>query len=63
MVAGWSTCWQIGRVVHMIAKIQIKGWPVAGWLGSQAGVIYVRRGRVTSRRSAPSSPFWPPVDR
>jgi 1-acyl-sn-glycerol-3-phosphate acyltransferase len=28
----------------MIAKIQIKGWPVLGWLGSQCGVIYVRRG-------------------
>ncbi len=44
LVAGWGTCWQIGRVVHMIAKIQIKGWPVLGWLGSQCGVIYVRRG-------------------
>lgn len=44
LVAGWGTCYRIGRIVHMVAKIQIKGWPFFGWLGSQAGVIYVRRG-------------------
>jgi 1-acyl-sn-glycerol-3-phosphate acyltransferase len=44
LVAGVATCWRIGRVVHMVAKIQIKSWPVLGWLGRQAGVIYVRRG-------------------
>ncbi len=44
LVAGWGTCHRAGRVVHMVAKIQINGWPVFGWLGSQAGVIYVRRG-------------------
>jgi 1-acyl-sn-glycerol-3-phosphate acyltransferase len=44
LVAGWGTCYRVGRVVHMVAKIQIKGWPLFGWLGSQAGVIYVRRG-------------------
>jgi 1-acyl-sn-glycerol-3-phosphate acyltransferase len=44
LVAGLGTCWKIGRVVHMVAKIQIKSWPVLGWLGTQCGVIYVRRG-------------------
>jgi 1-acyl-sn-glycerol-3-phosphate acyltransferase len=44
VVAGLGTCWKIGRIVHPVAKIQIKGWPILGWLGSQVGVIYVRRG-------------------
>jgi 1-acyl-sn-glycerol-3-phosphate acyltransferase len=44
LVAGLGTFWKIGRVVHPVAKIQIKGWPVLGWLGSQVGVIYVKRG-------------------
>jgi 1-acyl-sn-glycerol-3-phosphate acyltransferase len=44
LVAGLGTCWKAGRIVHMVAKIQIKGWPILGWIGSQCGVIYVRRG-------------------
>jgi 1-acyl-sn-glycerol-3-phosphate acyltransferase len=44
LVAGLGTCRRAGRTVHMVAKIQIKSWPLLGWLGSQAGVIYVRRG-------------------
>jgi 1-acyl-sn-glycerol-3-phosphate acyltransferase len=44
LVAGLGTWRRIGRVVHMVAKIQIKSWPLLGWLGSQCGVIYVRRG-------------------
>ena len=44
LVAGLGTCWKIGRVVHMVAKIQIKSWPIFGWIGHQCGVIYVRRG-------------------
>ena len=63
MVAGWSTCWQIGRVVHMIAKIQIKGWPWPAGSAAKPASSTSGGGRVTSRRSAPSSPFWPPVDR
>ena len=46
LVAGWGTCWQIGRVVHFISKAEIRGWPIAGWLGTHAGVIYVRRGEI-----------------
>ena len=44
IVAGYATCWKIGRMVHMIAKVQIKSWPLVGWIGRRAGVIYVRRG-------------------
>lgn len=44
LVAGWGTCWQVGRVVHIISKAEMRRWPLLGWLGSGAGVIYVRRG-------------------
>jgi 1-acyl-sn-glycerol-3-phosphate acyltransferase len=44
LVAGLGTWRRIGRVVHMVAKIQIKSWPILGWMGAQCGVIYVRRG-------------------
>jgi 1-acyl-sn-glycerol-3-phosphate acyltransferase len=44
LAAGLGTWWRIGRVVHPVAKIQIKSWPILGWLGRQVGVVYVRRG-------------------
>lgn len=44
LVAGYGSAWRIGRFVAMVAKSQIRGWPVLGWLGTQAGVVYVRRG-------------------
>lgn len=43
LVAAHGTCWQIGRVVHMVSKVEVRGWPLIGWLGTQGGVIYVRR--------------------
>ena len=43
-VGGYGSCWRAGRLVHMISKAEVRGWPVLGWLGAQAGVIYVRRG-------------------
>ena len=33
-----------GRLIHFMAKQQIRGWPVIGWLATQAGVYFVRRG-------------------
>jgi len=44
LVAGYATAWRVGRFVAMVAKSQIRGWPLLGWLGTQAGVVYVRRG-------------------
>jgi 1-acyl-sn-glycerol-3-phosphate acyltransferase len=33
-----------GRVVHFMAKDEMRRWPVVGWLASQAGAFFVRRG-------------------
>lgn len=33
-----------GRLVHFMAKEELRHWPVIGWLASQAGVYFVRRG-------------------
>lgn len=33
-----------GRLVHFMAKQEIRGWPLIGWLATQAGVYFVRRG-------------------
>lgn len=41
---GWATGHQVGRVVHFMAKIEMRSWPVIGWLATQSGVFFVRRG-------------------
>ncbi|HEX7196064.1 MAG TPA: lysophospholipid acyltransferase family protein, partial [Candidatus Limnocylindria bacterium] len=41
---GWATGHQVGRVVHFMAKIEMRGWPIIGWLATQSGVYFVRRG-------------------
>lgn len=43
-ILGWATGHQIGRLVHFMAKIEMQGWPIIGWLASQSGVYFVRRG-------------------
>ncbi|MGA9341978.1 MAG: lysophospholipid acyltransferase family protein [Rhodanobacteraceae bacterium] len=32
------------RALHFVAKSEIAGWPLVGWLASRAGTIYHRRG-------------------
>jgi 1-acyl-sn-glycerol-3-phosphate acyltransferase len=44
LMMGWASGHQIGRVVHFMAKIEMRGWPIIGWLATQAGVYFVRRG-------------------
>ncbi len=44
LMIGWATGHQIGRVVHFMAKVEMRGWPIIGWLATQAGVYFVRRG-------------------
>jgi 1-acyl-sn-glycerol-3-phosphate acyltransferase len=44
LMMGWASGNQIGRVVHFMAKIEMRSWPVIGWLATQAGVYFVRRG-------------------
>jgi 1-acyl-sn-glycerol-3-phosphate acyltransferase len=43
-ILGWATGHQVGRVVHFMAKIEMRGWPIVGWLATQSGVYFVRRG-------------------
>lgn len=43
-IMGWATGRQIGRVVHFMAKVEMRSWPIIGWLASQSGVYFVRRG-------------------
>jgi 1-acyl-sn-glycerol-3-phosphate acyltransferase len=43
-IIGWATGHKVGRVIHFMAKDEMRRWPVAGWLAQQSGVIFVRRG-------------------
>ena len=44
LMMGWASGHQVDRIVHFMAKIEMRGWPVIGWLATQAGVYFVRRG-------------------
>ncbi len=44
LLLGWASGHQVGRIVHFMAKIEMRGWPVIGWLATQSGVYFVRRG-------------------
>jgi 1-acyl-sn-glycerol-3-phosphate acyltransferase len=41
---GWATAYQRGRIVHFMAKLEMRRWPAIGWLATQSGVFFVRRG-------------------
>lgn len=41
---GWAVGNSSGRVVHFMSKIEMRSWPIIGWLATQAGVYFVRRG-------------------
>ena len=43
-ILGWATGHQVGRIVHFMAKVEMRSWPVVGWLARQSGVYFVRRG-------------------
>jgi 1-acyl-sn-glycerol-3-phosphate acyltransferase len=34
-----------GRIIHFMAKEEIRSWPLVGWLARSAGVFFVRRGQ------------------
>jgi len=44
LMMGWASGHQIGRIVHFMAKIEMRRWPIIGWLATQSGVYFVRRG-------------------
>jgi 1-acyl-sn-glycerol-3-phosphate acyltransferase len=41
---GWAVGHRTGRVVHFMAKEEMRRWPFIGWLARQSGVFFVRRG-------------------
>ncbi len=43
-ILGWASGHQVGRVVHFMAKIEMRRWPIIGWLATQSGVYFVHRG-------------------
>lgn len=43
-ILGWALGHRLGRVVHFMAKEEMRRWPVIGWLATQSGVFFVRRG-------------------
>ncbi len=44
LFAGWAVGYQTGRVIHFMAKAELRRWPLIGWLAENAGVFFVRRG-------------------
>jgi 1-acyl-sn-glycerol-3-phosphate acyltransferase len=43
-ILGWAVGYRTGRLIHWMAKSEMLRWPVLGWLASQSGVYFVRRG-------------------
>ncbi|HYM52148.1 MAG TPA: lysophospholipid acyltransferase family protein [Candidatus Dormibacteraeota bacterium] len=43
---GWAVGHRTGRVIHFMAKDEIRGWPLVGWLARQSGVFFIRRGEM-----------------
>jgi 1-acyl-sn-glycerol-3-phosphate acyltransferase len=43
-ILGWAVGNSSGRVVHFMSKIEMRRWPVIGWLATQSAVYFVRRG-------------------
>jgi 1-acyl-sn-glycerol-3-phosphate acyltransferase len=43
-ILGWAIGYRSRRLIHFMAKVEMRTWPVIGWLASQSGVYFVRRG-------------------
>jgi 1-acyl-sn-glycerol-3-phosphate acyltransferase len=41
---GWAVGHRTGRIIHFMAKEEMRSWPLIGWLARQSGVFFVRRG-------------------
>jgi 1-acyl-sn-glycerol-3-phosphate acyltransferase len=44
LFVGWAVGHRTGRLVHFMAKEEMRRWPVIGFLARNAGVFFVRRG-------------------
>jgi 1-acyl-sn-glycerol-3-phosphate acyltransferase len=43
-IIGWAVGHKVGRVLHFMAKEEMRRWPIIGWLAEGSGVFFVRRG-------------------
>ena len=43
-ILGWAIGYRTNRLIHFMAKSEMRSWPILGWLASQSGVYFVRRG-------------------
>lgn len=43
-ILGWAVGHPVGRVIHFMAKEEMRRWPIVGWLAERSGVFWVRRG-------------------
>lgn len=43
-ILGWACGYRVGRIIHFMAKVEVRRWPILGWLASRSGVFFVRRG-------------------
>ena len=51
---GWAVGYRAGRVIHFMAKEEMRHWPIVGWLAARSGVFFIRRGeadRVAQREA------------
>jgi 1-acyl-sn-glycerol-3-phosphate acyltransferase len=44
LFVGWAVGHRTGRVLHFMAKEEMRRWPLIGFLARNAGVFFVRRG-------------------
>jgi 1-acyl-sn-glycerol-3-phosphate acyltransferase len=44
LILGWAVGNRTNRLIHFMAKAEMRRWPILGWLASQSGVFFVRRG-------------------
>ena len=43
-IIGWAAGYLTNRIIHFMAKQEVRGWPILGWLAARSGVFFVRRG-------------------
>ena len=44
LIIGSTAGHQAGRLIHFVSKEELRHWPIIGWLATQSGVFFVRRG-------------------
>ena len=49
---GWAVGHAVGRVVHFMAKIEMRTWPIIGWLATQSGIVLRAAWRKRPKRAA-----------